>query len=331
MNVTTKPKLRHLAEAKLLKNALDGDTRAANDVLIYLSSTNPNLRLIMQNTIHDIADDRIWGKLLRCLVLNRWNDHLDCERRADSESSQRIDSAIIEVFTQDENEHEKKIKESVLLALLENSDAIIRQAAAFILGMRGDAVAFSGLAEIIETGTKAWKLRAIAALANLRDERCGQLLQTMFIADRGELHREAGTALRNLGALAESTWLELLDHPDSHIRWHAARGLGETGDARTANILAEGLLDVNFPVRWATSDVLAQMGERGVQATLMVLSRHKMNEPTRQAAYHALHSIVSRKAQKRIKPLLDALRSSAASVEAPAIAQRILMAWEQVD
>jgi hypothetical protein len=120
MNTTTKPKLRHLAEAKLLKHALDGDTRAANDVLIYLSSTNPNLRLIMQNTIHDLADDRIWGNLLRCLALNRWNDHLDCERRADSESSQRIDSAIIEVFTQDENEHEKKIKESVLLLLFQD-------------------------------------------------------------------------------------------------------------------------------------------------------------------------------------------------------------------
>jgi len=331
MNATTKPKIRHLAEAKMLKNALDGNTESANEALIYLSSTNPNLRQIMQNTIHDLADDRIWSNLLRCLAVNRWNDHLDCERRASSDSSQRIDSAIIEVFIQDENEDEKKIKESVLLALIENSDPIIRQAAAFIFGKRGNPVAFSGLSEIIETGTKAWKLRAISALGDLRDERCGQLLSKMFLADRGELHREAGQALLSLGTLAESTWLILLDHPDSHIRWHAARGLGDTGDARTANILAEGLLDENYVVRWATSDVLAQMGDNAVQATLTVISRHKLNEPTRQAAYHALHGIFSRKIQKRIKPLLDVLRGSATSVEAPAIAQRILMAWDEVE
>jgi len=310
---------------------LDGDAQAANDVLIYLSSTNPNLRQIMQNTIHDLGDERIWGNLMQCLAFNRWNDHLDCERRADSESSQRIDSAIIEVFTHDENEHEKKIKESLLLALIENADAIIRQSAAFILGMRGDHAAFSGLTEIIDTGTKAWKLRAISALADLGDERCGRLLLKMFIADRGELHREAGTALRNLGAKAESTWLDLLDHPDSHIRWHAARGLAETGGAKTANILAEGLLDENYAVRWATADVLAHMGAGAVQATLTVLSKHKLNEPTRQAAYHALHGIVSRKVQKRIKPLLDALRGSTTSINAPAIAQRLLMEWEKVE
>ncbi|MEN8173571.1 MAG: HEAT repeat domain-containing protein [Chloroflexota bacterium] len=331
MNTTTKIKIRHPAEAKMLMDALDGNNQAANEVLIYLSSTNPNLRQIMQITIHDLNDDRIWGNLLKCLAIQQWNNQLDCERRTDSDSSERIDNAIIEVLTGDKNEDEKGVKEAVLLKSLESSEPKIRQAAAVILGMRGDPIALSGLDEIIETGTKTWKLRAINALADLRDEHCGKILAKIFIAGGGELHREAGLALRSLGVLAESTWVVLLDHPDSHIRWHAARGLSETGDARTANVLAEGLLDENYAVRWATSDVLAHMGASGVQATLAILSRHRMNEPMRQAAFHALHGIASRKVQKRIKPLVDALRGSAASIEAPVIAQRLLMEWDKVE
>jgi HEAT repeat protein len=129
----------------------------------------------------------------------------------------------------------------------------------------------------------------------------------------------------------EPTWLEALNHPDNHIRWHGARGLGNIGDAKYADTLAEGLLDENQAVRWATADVLAQLGAKAVPATLTIISQSKLNEQSRQAAYHALHGITSRQIQERIKPLLDALHGPAASIEAPAVAQRLLMEWEKVN
>ncbi len=329
MNTTTKPKLRHPSEAKMLKRALDGDTQAANDALVYLSSANPSLREIMRKTIHDIADDRIWGNLLRCLALKRWDDHLDCERRSDADSSQRIDRAIIEVFSLDESELEGKSKDAALLEFIEDADSNIRQTAAYVLGLRGDTRAIAGLAETLESGTKEAKLRAISALANLKDERCASPLIKLLISDRGELHRDAGRALRSLGELAESAWREVLDHPDSHIRWHAARGLGGIGDTSHATILAEGLRDENATVRWATADVIAHLGEDAVPATLTMLNRYKLDEQFRHAAYHALHGITSYRVQKRLKPLLDALHGSAASVEAPMLAQRLLAEWKK--
>ena len=51
----------------------------------------------------------------------------------------------------------------------------------------------------------------------------------MLVEGEPELHRQAGRALMNLGEAARGTWLAVLDHPDSHIRWHAARGLGQIG------------------------------------------------------------------------------------------------------
>ena len=60
-----------------------------------------------------------------------------------------------------------------------------------------------------------------------------------------------------------------------------------------------------------------------------MLNRYKLDEQFRHAAYHALHGITSYRVQKRLKPLLDALHGSAASVEAPMLAQRLLAEWKK--
>ena len=175
-----------------------------------------------------------------------------------------------------------------------------------------------------------WRLRAVKALIALNDELCGPPFLELLISGRGELHREAGRALRGLGELAKSTWLKALDHPNSHIRWHAARGLGEIGEVRYAMILAEGLRDKNYVVRWASADVLAQLGAEAVPSTLTMLTHHKLDEQFRQAAFHALNGITSRRIKEPLKPLLDALRGPAAGVEAPMLAHRLLKDWKKI-
>jgi HEAT repeat protein len=154
-------------------------------------------------------------------------------------------------------------------------------------------------------------------------------LLKLLIEDRGDLHREASRALHSLGKLARSAWQSVLDHPDSHIRWHAARALGEMGDTSLAMVLAEGLRDDDYVVRWATADVLARLGEIGLQATLKMLTRYPINEQFRQAAYHALHGIVSSEIQLQIKPLLASMRGPAAGMESARIARNILVQWEK--
>ncbi len=325
------PNVRHTMETEILKQALEGDAEAVNRALKYLSSANPTLRRIMQEAIYDLADIRLWTKLLSCLALQRWDDHLDCERRNDPTASQRIDQSIIEVFLEDVSEEDKSMKESALVSGLDDLNPQLRQMAAYLLGLCGDARAMPVLSESLDSGSKDWQLRAIRALESLQDERCGPPLLRALIMDRGEVHREAGRALNRLGRLVESTWLEALNHPDNHIRWHGARGLGNIGETKYADTLAEGLLDENQPVRWATADALAQLGEKAIPATLTIISQYELNEQSRQAAYHALHGIVSRRIQARVKPLLDALHGPAASLEAPAIAQRLLMEWEKVE
>lgn len=323
-------KLHQSDETEILHCALKGNLQAINKTLDCLSS--PYFCRTMQEAIHEMGDSRIWNHLLHLLGLGCWDGHeLRALENNDLKAYKRIDQSIVEVFIEDKNAWEKQVKEELLRNTLNmnNPEPLIRQAAAYLLGLRGEQQVIPVLEEIIETGSTEWRLRAVRALVVLNDKRCGPPLLKALIMDRGKLHREARRALQSLGTLAEPVWLAALNHPDTHIRWEAARGLGEIGDPRAALILAEGLLDESYAVRWASGDVLAQLGECAVPAILVVLRHQALSETSRQAASHTLHGITSPRVQKRIRPLLEVLNSGGDSDKVPAVARRLLMEWEK--
>ncbi len=323
------PVLRHPAEAQFMKYILEHDSQAVQDFLNKLSSTDVQRCKVLQETIHDLNDPFIWYHLLHYLALHRWDNQAFSNLRIGSVAQERIDQAIVEVLTQDENNDENPIKDSVLHEALAHPEDQLQYAAAYLLGLRYDPRAISILAEIIEKGSNKWKLRSVKALATLKVKDCAEPLMKALVLDRGKLHREARRALQKMGQLAESVWLKALNHSDSHIRWDAACGLGQIGDARAAPTLAEGLFDESYAVRWAAANVLAQLEERGVPATLSVLTVRTINQSSRQAAYHALQGITSPRIHERLLPLLEALCSSTSSVTVPSVAQRLLMEWER--
>jgi HEAT repeat protein len=319
---------RHKAAKEMLIRALEGDLNSVNQVLNYLSSSNKYLRRIMLEAMHDFLDPRLWERLLYCLAEHHWEGHPDCARRQQAEASERIDLSIEEAFVTDENGWEKRYKEDVLLSSLEDKAQEVRWTGAYLFGLRGHLDIIPILSEIIDAGSLEWKLRAVKALAALSHEECGPPLVKALAQDRDKLHQEALRILSSLGGKMKLAWISALSHPDSHIRWHAARGLGQAGDASSIRILAEGLLDESHAVRWATADLLGYLGEVSVPAVLELIIQHPLAEPFRQASYHALHSITSQAAQERLRPLLHALKSPTARLEAPAVAQRISREWD---
>jgi HEAT repeat protein len=331
MKIQNSLSVHYPVEAKLLTCALNGDAKAAKRILYYLSSSNPILCQIMQKAIHDLNDSRVWHRLLHYLALHRWNEQINHDQCFDSDTSERIDQAIIEVFTQDEHKWEKSEKENALMDGLNAPDSLTQQACAYLLALRNYPQAIPVLADTIRNGSRKWQLRAIKALVSLNDPRCAHPLLMALIMNEDELHREACRALHNLGHLAKPAWVNALNHPDRHIRWEAARGLGQLGDLRALDILAEGLLDENYVVRWATADALAQLGVNAIPAILTILSRYPLSELTRQAAYFTLQGILSDSVQDYIKPLLNALHEPTLSVEVPTIAQRLLSEWDTSD
>lgn len=324
---TSESTCRHQAEFELLQKALDGDMPSVNKVLKYLSSSNKYLRQIMQEAIHDFEDQELWEKLFHCLAIQQWNDQQDCPRRAEAEASKRIDLSIEEVYIEDESAWEREIKDSLLQDALLNERRQVRWTGAYLRGLRGGLNIISILSEMIDEGTLEWQLQAIKALVKLDHPECGPCLVNALSKDRDRIHQEALQALSGMGEKARLGWMGALSHSDSHIRWHAARGLGQIGDSSSVHILAEGLLDPNHAVRWATADLLGYLGEVAVPAILELIVQYPLAEPFRQAAYHALHTIAGQEVQERLEPLDKALRSPTARLEAPVIAQRLLHTW----
>ncbi len=354
-------KSRYLTQEEMLDKAVSGDIEKARSVLHYLSSSNQDLRRMMQSALHDHRDPKIWRYLLNFLAMETWEDafwqvglaeppgeramvELDCAKVKQSISSEAINEclhSIIEVFAVDESPEETQLKKSLLQKILLNSGEkgislppkqsqrrlLARYAAAYISGLRSDPEVIPVLEELVEQASLTWKLRAVRALGVMQDERCCPGLLKALTLDIYPLHQEASRTLNSMGSLARSCWEQALEHPNSHVRWHAARGLGQIGDSRAIEVLAEGLYDDNQAVRWATARVLASLDSTAIPAILEVLTHHRLSEPFRQAVYHALHAMPAHMTQEYLKPLLEALHSPAANVEAPSVAQRMLLSW----
>jgi len=161
MVTTEKSKKQRSFESQMLNRALEGDISCIDNVLEYLGSSIPRLCQIMQRAIHDTEDPRAWRSLLSFLALRKWGAHRWSAYNADHTIiSRNIDQSIIEVFTQDEEITETVIKNTILHESLDDLEPMMRYAAAYILGLRGEQCAIPMLEEIIEKGSKNWKVRA---------------------------------------------------------------------------------------------------------------------------------------------------------------------------
>lgn len=324
---TTSP--TNIAEDQfILQCAVEGKTWAINHTLFQLGSSNPLACRGMKMAIYALQEPRVWTHLLNYLAVRWWDDLHDYRYFFQGEVSQRIDHAIIEVFTIDKGERGSD-KVTILQEALEDQDALVRRATAYLLGLRGDCSALPTLAKIIASDDERWQLRAVKALMVINDEACGPPLLEALSRDRDRLHRDARRALQSLGEKARQVWLEALSHPDRHIRWHAARGLAELGDGCAADVFAEGLFAEDYVVQWSTAHVLAKLDDQAIQGILTALSQHKLSESARKATIQALQENKSETYRSTVKPLLHALLAHKGSDRVQILATDLLTTLEQ--
>lgn len=330
----------------LLQRATLGDLTAAVEVFNYLTAGLQDLRHIMHAAIHSFPDAHLWRCFLTYYAVGEWGEW-DPFGDSDSPRARRlswkepvagsISMVITELFITDLDDAEGKRKQLVLHRALFGMGPL-RNAAACLLGLRRDIDALPYLEDMLCGGgnpamgaNDAWQMRAIDALGAIGDKSCGPALLCALASGPGQIHRAAARALRELGSAAEDVLLLALLHPDSHIRWHAAHGLGQIGDLRGIDILVEGLHDEHPAVRWATATVLAKLDSPAIPFILRDLVQRKMDEPYRQAAYHALHGMAAYSARSYLQELLEVLRSATAGYQAPVLAQRMLSQWNPAE
>lgn len=325
---------RHPAVSELLLTAKEGNAQAVGSLVSYLSSNSADLRHMIQLALHDSADAQDWRFLLRLMAVHKWGlgltGRLDIASQipTDQAALLRMEQTIAEVFVLDEQPNEAATKEDVLHLGLADTDPRIRWTAAYLLGLRGADESIPHLRDMLERGALPERMRAVEALANVRREESAFVLILALEMRGTPMHHAAWRSLNDLGKLAAPALTQALEHQDEHIRWHAARALGQIGDTRAIETLATGLCDENPAVRWASARALGGLDALAVPAILEQIARCRLDEPMRQAALHALNSMPSRQTLEYLRPLLDALNSPAAYILAPQEAQRLLTDWK---
>ena len=318
----------------LLESCLEDDPAAVTRLLKLLGHPTPELRHSYQDAIRQANNPRLWRGLISILADRCWETSQDHPRpiqvHPDPEHQLRIDEGILDLFASDQSPAEFPRKMAALRDCAESNSVRQRYIAHYLLVSRGDYSALESLKSLFPQAGLEWQLRTVRLLANLNTTEVGPLLIEALSSSNRILHHEAHRALTGLGKYATDAWITALQHPDSHIRWHAARGLGELGDLRALPLLAAGLRDENAAVRWATSGLLARMGSRAVPAILHEISRNPLDEPARQATYHALHGMSGRELPARLAPILDALHGQGSDLLAPSTAQKLLARWVEL-
>jgi vesicle coat complex subunit len=141
----------------------------------------------------------------------------------------------------------------------------------------------------------------------------------------GAIRKLAREKLVHIGKPAVPSLLNLLSHPDELVRWEACKTLEKIRDPRTADALAEMLLDDDMDVRWVAADALIEMEQHSIKPVLEIVEEHFDSVLLREAAHHVLHSLKEAKLlDEEIEEVLQSLNVHELSTRAAFAATRAL-------
>jgi HEAT repeat protein len=312
--------------AALVAGACAGDGEATVRLLEGLASPNKVTQSLVMQAVRRAADPRLWQTLLESLALEGPIEAVSMAGRAATVSSRGSEAAIIELFV-DSSPDSPAVRQEVLHSALKDPRLSVRITAASLLGLQGDARAADLLVDGLGSVPPAIGARAVNALGVLRLDRSAAVLVEALRSEHEELHHAATHALSGFGPGAVSALAGALRAPQGHVRWHAARALGQIGHASASEPLAGALSDPDSNVRFAAAEALAEIGFEAVPSFLDRLTRHAAHEAERQAARHLINSLHADDLKARLQPLLDVLYAPGGSSQVQIVAARLLQAW----
>jgi HEAT repeat protein len=137
---------------------------------------------------------------------------------------------------------------------------------------------------------------------------------------------DAREQLVNMGVTVLPVLYQKLSSPDWHIRWEAAKALGEIGDPTAGEMLVSLLQDDDTSVRWAAMGSLIDLGRGALRPALLALTRDFHSSRLREGVHHVMHTLYNHGKLTGLETdVFRALEGAAPGVQAAWAANRALI------
>jgi len=149
------------------------------------------------------------------------------------------------------------------------------------------------------------------------------LIETL--SNRDGLQRQAAReALVHIGDPAVAPLIAALGDSREHVRWEAAKALGQMCNPAAAPALVRTLEDREGGVRWVAAHALISMERLGVAPLLEALMSRSNSVLLRDGAHHVLRALCDGELAALLSPVLAALDGAEPVLQAPVAAQAAL-------
>lgn len=212
----------------------------------------------------------------------------------------------------------------VLCDGLRHPQAAVRETAAHLLGILGDAEAAPDLIEALRDPLSAVRVQAARALGRLQVPQAASALVNALNYHDEALASQVRQTLLQLGPVAVPPLIAAARSPDAWVRWHALRALGELHDGRGLPALVEGLADSDYAVAWMAARALAAIGAPVVEAVLRLLLRVSDTPQLMETAAYVLRAQRNPQLKGVLEPVIRSMHDVDYRVAMPLAAQRAL-------
>lgn len=130
--------------------------------------------------------------------------------------------------------------------------------------------------------------------------------------------------LVRIGAPAVAAVVELLKHPQQHVRWEACKTLEGIPHPAAATPLVEVLADSDKDVCWVAGAALIALKRDGLEPLLVALMDKDRVAGLQPGSHHVAHELVRSELGEVLAPLLAALSGPEPELTVPVVAEKML-------
>ena len=145
----------------------------------------------------------------------------------------------------------------------------------------------------------------------------------------GSIREKARLTLIDIGKDAVPLLIDALDSKRDQLRWEAAKALVKIADPAAIPALVKALQDEVFDIRWLAAEALIAIGKESIEPLMQEVVDQGNKSFLQEGAHHIITYLLpplskSSDLVEILKPVKDALDSSAPRAAGPAAAQKAL-------